>query len=161
MIVAEVLHATGTDPHALVLEMTEAVFIEDRDRATEVFAELKDLGVTVALDDFGTGYTSLSRLRSFPVDILKIDQSFLVNLVGDAVGTMFLTAVTDLAHALGLSVTAEGVETKQQADVVAAVGCESSQGFYYARPVPADQIAGLMRTDKLPSLTMATTSSPD
>jgi EAL domain-containing protein (putative c-di-GMP-specific phosphodiesterase class I) len=145
-IVASVLTATTTDPSTLILEMTEDIFIADSERAGTALHDLKGLGVNVALDDFGTGYSSLSYLRKFPVDVLKIDQTFLVNLVEDPAGTVFLAAVTNLAHALGLSVTAEGVETQQQAAVVSAVGCESSQGFYYARPMPADQIANIMNT---------------
>lgn len=137
--VASILTATTTDPSSLTLEVTEDIFIDDSAFVGAALHDLKGLGVRIALDDFGTGYSSLSRLRKFPVDVLKIDQSFLVDLVEDPAGTVFLAAVTDLAHALGLSVTAEGVETEQQAVVVARVGCESAQGFYYARPMLADQ----------------------
>jgi EAL domain-containing protein (putative c-di-GMP-specific phosphodiesterase class I) len=144
----------------LILEMTEDMFIEDNERAGAALREVKELGVNVALDDFGTGYSSLSYLRKFPVDVLKIDQTFLVDLVEDPAGTVFLAAVTDLAHAIGLSVIAEGVETRQQAEVVARVGCESSQGFYFARPMPAEQFATIMKARKNPPhLPLATSAS--
>jgi EAL domain-containing protein (putative c-di-GMP-specific phosphodiesterase class I) len=142
--VAAVLHRTGTDPHALVLEMTEDIFIEESSRAVTVLHELKQLGVKVALDDFGTGYSSLSYLRRFPVDVLKIDRTFITDIGEDPVGARFLAGVTDLAHILGLSVTAEGVETEQQHNEVVAVGCESCQGFYFARPMPSDAIFDLL-----------------
>lgn len=90
-------------------------------------------------------YSSLSYLRRYPVDVLKIDRTFLIDVGQDPVGTRLLAGVTDLAHILGLSVTAEGVETERQRAEVAAIGCEQSQGFFYARPIPADQIARLLR----------------
>ena len=118
----------------------------------------KRLGVSVALDDFGTGYCSLNYLRRYPVDVLKIDQAFLVDVASDPVGAPFLGAMTQLAHLLGLSVIAEGVETVRQRDEVSAAGCESSQGFYYGKPMPAEEIAilleaGLSRPPNLPRAT--------
>lgn len=152
--VSAMLMRTDTDPHDLVLEMTEAIFIEDSERAGGVLRDLKALGVSVALDDFGTGYCSLNYLRRFPVDVLKIDQAFVVDVAEDPIGPPFLGAVTQLAHLLGLSVTAEGVETLRQRDEVAAAGCESSQGFFYARPMPGHEIGILLRdaTDGPPHL---------
>jgi EAL domain-containing protein (putative c-di-GMP-specific phosphodiesterase class I) len=143
--VCAVLRRTGTEPNALILEMTEDIFIDDSSRAGTVLAELKQLGVRVALDDFGTGFSSLSYLRRFPVDVLKIDRTFLADLGEDPVGTRFLAGVADLAHILGLSVTAEGVETVRQHDAVARIGCESCQGFYYAKPMPATAIDRLLQ----------------
>lgn len=144
--VASVLHRTNTTPADLVLEMTEAIFIEDSEQAGRVLRELNSLGVGVALDDFGTGYCSLNYLRRFPVDVLKIDQTFLVGVQdNDPLIAPFLGAVTQLAHMLGLSVIAEGVETPQQRDEVAMAGCESSQGFFYAKPMPRDDISRLLR----------------
>ena len=143
--VASVLHRTRTSPADLVLEMTEAIFMEDSEYAGRVLHELKSLGVHVALDDFGTGYCSLNYLRRFPVDVLKIDQAFLVDLGEDPLVAPFLGAVTQLAHMLGLSVIAEGVETRRQRDEVATAGCESSQGFFYAKPMPREAISVLLR----------------
>jgi diguanylate cyclase (GGDEF)-like protein len=157
--VSSVLANTLTDPADLVLEMTEAIFIEDSERAGRVLQSLKALGVSVALDDFGTGYCSLNYLRRYPVDVLKIDQAFLVDVASDPVGAPFLGAVTQLAHLLGLSVIAEGVETVRQHDEVSAAGCESSQGFYYAKPMPAEEIAILLEAglNRPPNLPRATT----
>ena len=128
------------DPAALVLEMTENVFIEDGEHATAVLVELKNLGVRLALDDFGTGYSSLNYLLRLPVNIVKIDQSFIAGIGHNPTGGAIVAAVTELAHALGLAVTAEGVETRMQHDQVSAIGCESAQGYFYARPMTAATI---------------------
>jgi diguanylate cyclase (GGDEF)-like protein len=135
--VRQVLAETNMDPTSLVLEVTENVFIDDVERATTLLAELKDLGVRLALDDFGTGYSSLSYLRKLPIDIVKIDQSFIADIGEAPTGGAIVAAVTNLAHVLGLQVTAEGVETQVQRDEVRAIGCEAAQGFFYARPMPA------------------------
>lgn len=143
--VAGILQRTRMDPAALVLELTEGVFIEDGDRATAVLADLKALGVRLTLDDFGTGYCSLGYLRRFPVDAIKIDQGFVADIGRDPSGPAIVAAVSDLAHALGLHVTAEGVETQEQHDVVTGVGCELAQGFLYSRPLPASAVRDLLR----------------
>jgi diguanylate cyclase (GGDEF)-like protein len=139
--VASVLDRTGMDPAALVLEMTENIFIEDTERAMAVLADLNGLGVRLALDDFGTGYSSLSYLRRLPIHIVKIDQSFIADIGQEPEGSAIVAAVTELAHVLGLDVTAEGVETLVQRDQVSAIGCEYAQGYYYARPMAAADIA--------------------
>jgi diguanylate cyclase (GGDEF)-like protein len=135
-----VLERTGMDPHALVLEMTEGILIEDTPRAFGVLTGLKALGVRLALDDFGTGYSSLRYLRQFPLDIVKIDQGFIADIGHEPEATEVADAITHLAHVLKLSVTAEGVETKEQHDAVVGIGCEQAQGFYYARPMPAHDV---------------------
>jgi EAL domain-containing protein (putative c-di-GMP-specific phosphodiesterase class I) len=141
--VATVLDRTGTRPGNLTLEMTEDIFIEDSARAGIVLDDLKRLGTHIALDDFGTGYSSLSYLRAFPVDVLKIDRSFLA--IGENPDdALMLKGIADLAHALRLTVVAEGVETERQRTAVADAGCEYSQGFYYAIPMAADGIAQLL-----------------
>jgi diguanylate cyclase (GGDEF)-like protein len=139
--VADVIERTGMDPGALVLEMTEGIFVEDGDRAMSVLGELKNLGIRLALDDFGTGYSSLSYLRRFPVDIVKIDQSFVADMGRDPAASTTVAAVTHLAHDLGKLVTAEGVETAAQRDEVVSVGCELAQGFYFAHPMNARDLA--------------------
>ena len=144
--VARILEATRMDPAALVLELTEGVFIEDGTRATGVLADLKAMGVRLALDDFGSGYSSLGYLRRFPVDSIKIDQGFVADIGHDHSGMAIVAAISDLAHVLGLTVTAEGIETRQQHDAVAGVGCEHAQGFLYSRPVPAGDVQELLRT---------------
>jgi diguanylate cyclase (GGDEF)-like protein len=145
-IVADVLNRTRMDPAALVLEMTEYILIEDSDRAMTVLSDLKTLGIRIALDDFGTGYSSLSYLERLPIDILKVDQGFVAKIGAAPSGRAIVAAVTNLAHVLGLSVTAEGVETQAQRDAVATIGCESAQGFYYAEPMSAEAIGVRLAT---------------
>ncbi|MGZ4588032.1 MAG: putative bifunctional diguanylate cyclase/phosphodiesterase [Mycobacteriaceae bacterium] len=144
--VAAVLDTTEMDPAALVLEITEGVFIQDAARATKVMAELKQLGVRLALDDFGTGYSSLSYLRQYPFDILKIDQIFLATMGRDPAAAAIVAAIANLAHALGLSVIAEGVETQEQRKEIIALGCEFAQGFLYSTPIPARELASLLQS---------------
>ncbi|HEU0132352.1 MAG TPA: EAL domain-containing protein [Mycobacteriales bacterium] len=139
--VAAALDRTGMRPSHLILEMTEGMFLDDSARATTVFADLKSLGVRLALDDFGTGYSSLNYLRRFPVDIVKIDQGFVADIGEQHTGSEIVAAVTRLAHALGLSVTAEGVETAAQHDAVVAIGCESAQGFHYAPALTFEELS--------------------
>ncbi|MEA3218735.1 MAG: hypothetical protein QOJ19_4891 [Acidimicrobiia bacterium] len=151
--VEQILQLTHMDPTALILEMTEDIFIADTHRAMTVLADLKSLGIRLALDDFGTGYSTLSYLRHLPVHIVKIDRAFIADIdhssTGHQTGQALAAAVNDLAHVLGLSVTAEGIETKYQADQVRAMGCESAQGYFYAKPMDAADIStSLGRTNQ-------------
>ena len=159
--VAAVLDRTGMDPAALVLEVTEGIFIENGDRSMGVLAELRTLGVRLALDDFGTGYCSLGYLRRFPVDMVKIDQGFVADIGQDPVGTAIVSAVTNLAHVLGLAVTAEGVETEQQRDEVIRIGCELAQGFLYARPMTSAKFSSCLAADPATALHMPVGSHLD
>jgi diguanylate cyclase (GGDEF)-like protein len=138
--VVSVLTRTGMDPKALILELTEDILIEDSDRAMAVLADLRALGIRLALDDFGTGYSSLSYLRRLPVDIVKIDQAFISDIDCSPIGGAIVAAITKLAHVVGLTVIAEGVETQRQHDEINATGCESAQGFFYAQPMSAKAI---------------------
>lgn len=142
--VVEALASTSTDPAALVLEVTEGIFIEDNGAAAAVLTELHELGVQVALDDFGSGYCSLGYLRRLPVDIVKIDQTFVTDLGHDSVSAAIVEAVHRLAGVLGLRVVAEGVETEQQHDQIARIGCELAQGFLYGHPLRATHVAELL-----------------
>jgi diguanylate cyclase (GGDEF)-like protein len=142
--VEDVLLTTDTAPELVTLELTESVFVRDSQRALLVLNNLKRLGVMLALDDFGTGYSSLSYLNRFPVDIVKIDQGFVANLGYDRSSHAIVSAVVELAHALSLTVAAEGVETVRQHDNVAALGCDACQGYYFARPMPAEAFDDLM-----------------
>jgi EAL domain-containing protein (putative c-di-GMP-specific phosphodiesterase class I) len=144
-MVTDVLASTGTSPELLTLEITESVFIQDADRALVVLNELKRLGVLLALDDFGTGYSSLNYLQRFPVDIIKIDQGFIADLARDRTSNVIVSSVIALAHELGMAVITEGVETAEQHAQVAALGSESCQGFYFARPMSADTL-GILTT---------------
>lgn len=142
--VASVLANTSFDPNLLTLEVTESVFIDDFERAVLTLNDLKALGVKLALDDFGTGFSSLSHLQRFPVDVVKIDKTFVAGLDLPPVSHLIVTAMTGLAHSLGMTVVAEGVETHNQYQAITAVGCDAYQGFYFARPASADQLASFI-----------------
>jgi diguanylate cyclase (GGDEF)-like protein len=141
--VAAVLAKTNTDPEIVTLEVTESVFVQDSERALVVLNELKRIGVKLALDDFGTGYSSLTYLRQFPIDILKIDQTVVADLGDDPASHAIIASVVELAHMLGMTVVAEGVETARQHDRLASLGCDSCQGYYFARPMTADNLVEL------------------
>jgi EAL domain-containing protein (putative c-di-GMP-specific phosphodiesterase class I) len=138
--VARALREAGLAPAWLKLEITEGVIMQDVEATIKTLWQLKELGVQLAIDDFGTGYSSLSYLQRFPLDILKIDQSFVETLGVDSRGDTIVSAVIDLAHALGLRVVAEGVETAQQLQILRSLGCDLAQGFLFSRPLPAAQI---------------------
>jgi len=139
-LVRSVLLEVGLAPSQLCLEITESAMMRDPARSERVLAMLKDLGVKLAVDDFGTGFSSLAYLKRFPVDILKIDRSFVKGLGEDRDDYKFVNSIIRLAETLGLGVIAEGVETEQQAEILRALGCESVQGFLYARPAPAVEL---------------------
>lgn len=134
--VHQILLATGLPAHLLALEITESMIMEKVDEVIMTLHELKRLGVQIWIDDFGTGYSSLSYLKSFPVDTLKIDKSFVEGLGRAAEDTAIVRAVITLAHTLGMSVIAEGIETFEQATQLRILGCEVGQGYYFARPLP-------------------------
>ena len=142
--VSSVLAGTGTDPNAVTLEITESVFVQDSERALVVLNELKRIGVQLALDDFGTGYSSLSYLNRFPIDVVKIDRAFVVNLGIDPASEAIVLAVIDLGHTLGMSVVAEGVETATQHRHLISLGCDFCQGYYFARPMNSDDVDSLL-----------------
>jgi diguanylate cyclase (GGDEF)-like protein/PAS domain S-box-containing protein len=138
--VEHILDDTGLPPANLTLEITESALMNDAASALRVLQALKDLGVTLAIDDFGTGYSSLSHLQRFPLDILKIDKSFVDELGVDRGGAEIVAAVVKLAHALGLQVIAEGVETERQLDELLRLDCDFAQGYLFSRPVPAHEL---------------------
>ncbi len=137
-LVAEALRSSGLTGDRLILELTESSIIQDPGRATRVFDALKGLDTTVAMDDFGTGYSSLAYLQRLPIDILKIDKSFVTGMMVDPDAVAIVRAVLSLADALGMSTTAEGIETVELATTLATLGCASGQGFYFARPLEGD-----------------------
>jgi diguanylate cyclase (GGDEF)-like protein len=144
--VAGVLDSTSTDPALLTLEVTESLFVRDDERALVVLAELKDIGVRLALDDFGTGYSSLSYLTTLPIDIIKVDQTFIAGLGHKPGSQPVIAAIIQLAHSLGMTVVAEGVETATQHDEVTRLGSDACQGFYFARPMLASSLDALIQT---------------
>jgi EAL domain-containing protein (putative c-di-GMP-specific phosphodiesterase class I) len=143
-VVADALAASGLPAERLCLEVTESVVMEDADRSIAALEGLRELGVSVALDDFGTGYSSLSYLRRLPIDGLKIDRSFISGLGHETDDASIVASVIELARALGVDVTAEGVETPEQHAHLRAGGCDTMQGFLFARPQPAADIVALM-----------------
>lgn len=142
--VGRALHDTGLNPRNLVLEITESAVMDNAESSVATLLELKDLGVLVAIDDFGTGYSSLSYLRRFPVDVIKIDRSFVDGLGLDSDDTAIVRAVIGLAHALRLEVVAEGVETDTQRMRLQALGCGMGQGFFFSKPLPVEEINTLL-----------------
>jgi diguanylate cyclase (GGDEF)-like protein/PAS domain S-box-containing protein len=138
--VANALEAAQLDPHRLVLEVTESAVMANAELAVACLNELKGLGVRLAIDDFGTGYSSLVYLKRMPVDIVKVDRSFVDGLGDDAEDTAIVTSVVGLAHALGLEAVAEGVETTAQRDHLVELGCDLAQGFLWSRPVPVGDL---------------------
>ena len=139
-----VLEETGFDPAYLCLEVTESMVMGDPEIAIGMLHQIKALGVSISMDDFGTGYSSLAYLRRFPLTELKIDKSFVDGLGRDPESTAIVAAVMGMAHAMDLSVVAEGVETSAQVDALRALGCDEAQGYYYARPQAADRIDELL-----------------
>jgi diguanylate cyclase len=153
--VIAILNATGLEPHYLELEMTESGLMQDTEPTTASLRALKKLGVRIAIDDFGTGYSSLSYLLRFPIDTLKIDQSFVQDLDTNHLpeeaepgnsGEAIVNAVIAMGKSLKIRVVAEGVETRQQLAFLKSHQCAEGQGYYFSRPVPADQFASLLRT---------------
>ncbi len=146
--VVQALERTGSEPGSLLLEVTESVILEDVDAGLAVLGQLRQLGVEIAIDDFGTGYASLSYLGQFPAAAVKIDRSFIAAL-DDSRTHAIVTAMIELAHALGLTAIAEGIETAEQLATLRELGCDVGQGYFFARPCPADEIATLLRAPNL------------
>jgi diguanylate cyclase (GGDEF)-like protein len=142
--VSAALTETGMDPHDLALEITESVMMGERSTARDILWALKDLGLTLVMDDFGTGYSSITYLKSFPVDILKMDGSMVEGIDEDPENRAIVSATTRLAHALGLEVVAEGVETAGELDELRSVGCDFAQGYYWQRPCSAEKTMKLL-----------------
>ncbi|MEO7679083.1 MAG: GGDEF domain-containing phosphodiesterase, partial [Sphingomonas sp.] len=143
-ILLQALARSGLSPNRLEIEITESVFLEGEGPTISLLHRLREMGVRVALDDFGTGYSSLSYLRSFPFDKIKIDRSFVTNIVGDPSAAAIVRAIVDLASALKMETTAEGVEDNDQLDELRGQGCGNIQGYLFSRPVEASQVAGLI-----------------
>jgi EAL domain-containing protein (putative c-di-GMP-specific phosphodiesterase class I) len=144
--VSTALTETGMDPHDLALEITESVMMEKRSTALDILRPLKNLGLTLVMDDFGTGYSSITYLKSFPVDIRKMDRSMIEGIDEDPENEAIVSATAGLAHALGLEVVAEGVETAGELDKLRSMGCDFAQGYYWQRPCSAEKMTELLRT---------------
>jgi diguanylate cyclase (GGDEF)-like protein/PAS domain S-box-containing protein len=148
---ARILHETGLDPERLEVELTESVIMGQETLAAERFGQLKSLGVKLAIDDFGTGYSSLGYLKRFPIDVLKIDRSFVRDIPDDANDMEIAAAIVAMAKALRLKVVAEGVETPGQLAFLAELGCDAYQGYLFSPPLPADGFERLLRAQQAES----------
>ncbi len=138
-MVAQALQASGLPPASLEIEITEGTIIEDFPRAHATLSELRSMGVSIAIDDFGTGYSALSYLQQFPVDVLKIDRSFISNLQSGSSAVAIARAIVTMAHELNLKVLAEGVDSAAQVEILADLDCDLLQGFHLSRPLAAEE----------------------
>ena len=153
--VESALRETGLDAGSLILELTESAVVETFEEALTTLQQLRWMSVQLAMDDFGTGYSSLSSLSRLPLDILKIDQSFVARLDQDAEGRAVVYAIVSLATALGIRVTGEGIETTSQLSTLLELDCDHGQGFLLGRPAPPDEVAAMLRTVNPTELTVA------
>jgi diguanylate cyclase (GGDEF)-like protein/PAS domain S-box-containing protein len=143
--VADALSSTGLQPDLLELELTESVVIQNTQRAGQVVNDIKKLGVRLAIDDFGVGYSSLTHLKRFPIDTLKVDRSFIRDLPDDAEDKAITEAIIAMGKSLNLTVVAEGVETQEQQNFLKELACDEMQGYYFSKPIASDAFAELLR----------------
>ncbi len=141
----EALRSAGMDPTLLELEITEGMVMHDIERVAQLLQAIKRMGVRIAIDDFGTGYSSLAHLKRFPVDVIKIDRSFVRDITTDPADRTITEAIIAMGKTLHLTVVAEGVETAEQRDVLREIACDEIQGYYFSRPVPPEQVAALLQ----------------
>jgi len=146
--IKEAADETGINPSRLHLELTESVAMADPARTQQVLSQLKDLGIGICLDDFGTGHSSLSRLRRFPVDVLKIDRSFVSHMDTDAEARQIARLIIEFAHTMNLQVIAEGVETAAHIDHLRSLGCEFGQGYFFSKPIDHDGVERLLAASR-------------
>jgi len=132
------LEQSGLDPQALELELTESTLVKNPDQVCAILQRIKLLGISLSIDDFGTGYSSLSYLKRFPIDKLKVDQSFVFKMTSNVEDAEIVRATILMAHALGLKTTAEGIENETTAEHLRIFHCDEAQGFHFARPLTAE-----------------------
>jgi diguanylate cyclase len=154
-MIREALQAAQLEPRFLEVEITESALMSDPEESVTILEQLSRMGVVVSVDDFGTGYSSMSYLRRFPIDKLKIDRGFIAELISRADDASIVRAIVSLAHSLRLKVVAEGVETREQLDLLKSLGCDQYQGFCFSPAVPAPQFATLLRESKQKSDTVS------
>ena len=152
----KLLARESVDPHALCLEITESAIMDDPQRALQTLKRLHDMGLRLSIDDFGTGYSSLAYLKQMPLHELKIDKSFVMSMERDRADMKIVRSTIDLAHNLGLTVTAEGVETAQGFAILRAMQCDEAQGYFMAKPMPGGDFAGWMRAWQAPQTRLQT-----
>lgn len=156
-----VLAKTGLPARMLEIELTESTLMQATRGSSGVVEALRERGITIAIDDFGTGYSSLAYLRRFPVDRIKLAQEFIADLVTDSNDAVIVQAAIGLARTLGADMIAEGVETEQQLDLLRSWGCGTAQGYFFAPPMPAEDVAPLLRVGRIQSAAMAARHGPD
>ncbi|MBJ7549615.1 EAL domain-containing protein [Marinomonas ostreistagni] len=144
-----ILETSGISPNMLELELTESVLAKDINYARALIERIRDLGIKVALDDFGTGYSSLAYINGFPLDVLKIDQSFVRNMLRSKTDQTIIAAIIQMANGLNLKLVAEGVETQEHADELKEMGCTIMQGFFFSKPIPAKQVTAQLQSEIL------------
>jgi EAL domain-containing protein (putative c-di-GMP-specific phosphodiesterase class I) len=142
--IEKALEASGLEPHMLELEITESVFMENIDNAIEILVDLKTRAIQISIDDFGTGYSSLSYLKNFPIDRIKIAQDFVRDIPSDQDDAAIVETIIVMADRLGLKILAEGVETEEQMMFLQQRGCNEMQGYYFARPMPAEMVEAFL-----------------
>jgi diguanylate cyclase (GGDEF)-like protein len=142
--IIKILQDTNTQPDNLILEITESAVMKDIESAIKILTQLKNEGISIALDDFGTGYSSLSVLKNFPVDILKIDKSFVKDLMNDSCNAGLCQGIITLGKALNLTVLAEGIETEAQWSFLRSVNCDLAQGYWFCKPLPSERVIGFL-----------------
>ena len=143
--IVDVLHMTGIDPSQLLLEITEGLAMDDVETTSAILTKLHGLGVRLAIDDFGTGHSSLGYLARFPIDVIKVDQSFVRDIDRDPVKSAIVSAVVALSRAIGSTTVVEGVETLSELEQIRSLGCDMAQGFYFSRPLPAGAFDEMLR----------------
>jgi len=149
--VASILEETGVEPNYLELELTESLLVENTALAIKILEQLKELGVYISIDDFGTGYSSLNYLKSFPIDFIKIDRSFIKDLDTSKKDAAITAAIANLAHSLNMEVVAEGVESQEQMDFLEQQGCQQIQGFLIGKPMPIEDLKQFLQPDNIPA----------
>jgi EAL domain-containing protein (putative c-di-GMP-specific phosphodiesterase class I) len=149
--IAALLDKTGIEPSQLCLEITESLAMDDVDMTSSILTKLHNLGIRLAIDDFGTGHSSLGYLARFPIDIIKIDQSFVRGIDQDPVKSAIVSAVVALSQAIGSTTVVEGVETLRELEQIEGLGCDVAQGFYFSRPLPPGAFEDFLRASRQPA----------
>lgn len=146
--IADIIAETGVPPEYMELELTESMLMSDPEDAAETMSQVKKLGLSLSLDDFGTGFSSLNYLRRFPVDVLKIDRSFVVDAEKDESGATMIASIVAIAHGLGMTAIAEGVETVEQLQLLSRCDCDAIQGYYFSKPLPGTDFIRIVQEGK-------------
>ncbi|MEK6538720.1 MAG: EAL domain-containing protein, partial [Nitrospirota bacterium] len=147
-LIKGILDETGLDPMHFELELTESILMKDEEKLIKKLCAIKDTGVRLSIDDFGTGYSSLSYLKRFPIDVIKIDRSFVMEITSNPDGAAIVQTILAMAHTLKLRVVAEGVEKLEELIFLREHGCEEMQGYYFSKPVPLSEFEELLRSGK-------------